>query len=220
MSAPRNRNKNLLISGVVGPNGLILNEDAREYFDVIASVNDFKISFKHPFEDPPTVLVFPVWYRDSVHNHPDSIRDIVHAITRLDGKSFDVDYGRFIRDKEFLLSEEKPHVGFNFLVISQEISTDFIRHGYIPDCTYNGVFREPYTILDGNTHKKCPKGYDVPQEMCVRAANRIPTSYHTNRGDLFLQNEPGLPCGCYIWQERDIHYNVDCGTSILKKFKL
>merc|ERR1711862_815047 len=167
-----NSYNNYLISGVVGPNGLILNQDAKPLFEVNTSTNNFTISFTKPYKSrPPTILAFPVWFRDSQASNPASIKDISYVISKFSAKGFVIEF-----------KQGNMHIGFNFLVISQQLPTSAIRRAYIEDCTAED-------FADGQRSPTKTGGLAVRDEGCTESDTKYKTINKDQKG-VVVEFEP------------------------------
>ena len=68
-------------------------------------------------------------------------------------------------------------------------------------------------MLDGTSYDKCPSGQEVPQEDCLAAANSVSqdiTTITNRENGPLVDDWPGLPCGCFIYNDKLIDYDVNC----------
>lgn len=113
-----------------------------EYFTVTKGIkNAFNIKFKTPYQNgkTPTVLVFPSWTRVGYieeaedQNNGSRPRDIISVnfgIKSFNSSSFQISNN--------VLSSDEPYLGFNFLVIGQDMPNKNVKHGFVTECSSSG----------------------------------------------------------------------------------
>jgi len=118
-------------------NGILTSGD--EYFTVTKEDdNVFNIKFKTPYQNgkTPTVLIFPSWTRvgyledDEEENDGSRPRDIISVnfgLKTFNPSSFEISNN--------VLSSDEPYLGFNFLVIGQDMPTENVKHGFVTKCS-------------------------------------------------------------------------------------
>ena len=137
------RHGNNFRSGVVAFNGLMLNEEGKDEFDVTtetaaddSEVGSFAIDFRnHAYSEIPTVIAFPNWFTSNGENQPADTADVNFAITSISETGFEISHSQ---------ASSQSYLGFNFAVIGPDLSTKNIKHGIIAECTESGFTKDRY----------------------------------------------------------------------------
>lgn len=137
------RHGNSFRSGVVACNGLMLNEEGKDEFDVTtetfadaSKVGSFAIDFRnHVHSQIPTVVAFPNWFTSNGENQPGDTADANFAITDISKTGFVISHSQ---------ASIQSYLGFNFAVIGPGMPTKNIKHGIIAECTESGFSKGWY----------------------------------------------------------------------------
>ena len=66
-------------------------------------------------------------------------------------------------------------------------------------------------LLPGDAFDKCPSGLEIASEECLDAAKSMTEHIDTIDGtNLLVDDWIGLPCGCFVYNNKRINYDSNC----------
>lgn len=162
---------NDFLSGVIAHNGVVLNEDGIDKFEIKTTDTSFDVTLCEELDSEPTVIAFPNWLGKNEEDYPAIVTDLTHSISDITSSGFKINHAN-----ERKLSSAS--LGFNFLVIGSNIPTKDIKHGIIYDCA---------VPIIGTTTKH---GIEVVTEAGCPFGSGGPVRTHVNRGVLIKFDTP------------------------------
>jgi len=149
-------------SGVVSHLGLMLNAEGRDEFDVSKDKDGFILQFVNPnpaYQTEPTVVAFPNWFSIHAAYFPNNAQDVTFEIGGISTTGFELKHGPSSLDRSY--------IGFNFLVIGDDMPTENIKHGIIADCFSPSALSTKHGIKIVTCQSIQPTDPSLPAHMAV-----------------------------------------------------